>query len=102
MAIELDSVDVTAVANYPALNAPSMTFTLEPQVMHIQNAADATAGVLLSFDGVTDHAYVGIGQAAYIRLEQKATNIWAKRAAAGATIVYVTVEGGAPQDPGFI
>ena len=99
MAIQFKFLDVSAVVAYPV--DPQMVFTLEPQVMHIQNGS-TMAGAFISFDGVNDHAFVGEDGAAYIRLEQKSSRVWLRRESNQSENVYITVEGGAPQNPGFI
>ncbi len=92
MSIYRTTVDVSAVSAYPAASAPSVTIPFTPKTITVVNNAP-TIGVLLSFDGVEDHAELLPGLPGAGRVfTQRVTKLWFKRSAANATTVEIVAE----------
>lgn len=90
MSVHRVVVDVSGVSAYPG--SANVTCPFVPKTCAIINESPAVS-VLVSFDGVTDHAKLTPGLPSQgLVLRQGAQSLWVKRDAAGATTVQFIFE----------
>ena len=88
------STTVTAGASYPASTAPDVTIPFEPKSIVVVNE-DTSNNVSVSLDGTNDAFTLVPGILPALRITQRATKIWLKRAGGTPSVQVIAESGGA-------